>query len=283
MEPLIRPMRADDIKCALAFTVREGWDIAESGFEMHLSHDPHGCFIAEVDGQVAGMITSTRYGGLAFVGNLIVDPARRRQGIGQMMMCHTMQRLRDAGAGSIHLEADPPGVDLYRSLGFVEVFESLRFQCESPSVRSASPKDEVRDLHTRDLDMLGRYDQRIFGDDRTRLLGALLEQSPSAFVIVNDNRPGGYIITQQLPEGLRIGPWIADDEGAAAALLDEVLRKAKVSRYALGIPAANANGVRLLEGRGFTATAPSLRMIRGDRKHDGKPEHVFSITGGDRG
>jgi GNAT superfamily N-acetyltransferase len=283
MEPLIRPMRAADILCALTFTAREGWDIANGGFEMHLSHDPHGCFVAEVDGRVAGMITSTRYRSSAFVGNLIVEPEHRRQGIGQMMMCHAMQRVRDAGIESIHLEADPPGVNLYRSLGFIDVFESLRFQCKSPSVAGGEDHEGIRDLHADDVDMLGRYDRPTFGDDRTRLLRALLVQSPGAFVIMSDDRPSGYIITQDLPDGLRIGPWVADDDRIATVLLDEVLRRLKAPRYALGIPAVNATGVRLLEERGFIPTAPSLRMIRGDGTHEGRPEQVFAITGGDRG
>lgn len=283
MEPLIRPMCADDIACAMAFTAREGWDIADGGFEMHLCHDPHGCFIAEVEGRIAGMITSTRYGGSAFVGNLIVDPAHRRQGIGQMMMCHTMQRLRDAGIGSIHLDADPAGVDLYRGLGFVGVFESLRFQCDSPSTGGISQPGKVRELNNGDRDMLGRYDRRIFGDDRTHLLEALLEQTPGAFMVENNDELRGYILTQKLADGLRIGPWIADNEEAAAALLDEILRNARASRYVLGIPAVNTIGVQLLQSRGFTATAPCLRMIRGDREHDGRPQEVFAIAGGDRG
>ncbi|UCD76296.1 MAG: GNAT family N-acetyltransferase [Phycisphaerales bacterium] len=283
MEPLIRPMQVDDIEYALAQKAREGWDIAESAFAIHLEHDPNGCFIAEVDGRAVAMITSTRYRDSAFIGNLIVEPEHRRQGIGQMLMACAMQALRDRGINTFHLEADPPGVNLYRTLGFVDVFESLRFECEAPSRGQTAGEREVRVLCREDAPRVGEYDRAHFGDDRAPLLASLLEQSPAAFWISEGDRTAGYLITQELLNGLRIGPWVADGEDAAASLLDEVLTRTEASRYALGIPGVNEIGVKLLQSRGFTATPPCLHMVRGDRSYCGMPRNIFAITGGDRG
>lgn len=283
MEPLIRPMSAADIEFALEQTAREGWQIAAGGFQMHLEHDADGCFIAEVEGRPIGMITSTRYGGSAFVGNLIVVPDCRRMGIGRILMYHTMQGLGDGGVSAVRLEADPPGVPLYRELGFTDVFDSLRFHCEEPAPVSSNHSIQVRPLVGDDLAEAGDLDRRGFGDDRTGLLASLAGRSPAPFVATGDGVLIGYIVPQLLPDAVRLGPWVAENAEVAEALLDAVLREVRARRYEVGLPGVNTAGVALLERRGFLAGGSCLRMIRGNRRYDGNPESIFGIAGGDRG
>jgi len=283
MQATIRLMEERDIDFALAQTAREGWDIAAGGFQMHLKHDPAGCFIAERDGRRIAMITTTRYGGSAFIGNLIVDPARRRQGVGEMLMQCAMDHLRQQGISRLALEADPPGVKLYRRLGFTDAFQSLRFETESPVRPAAGEGREVEPLTDADLHQMARFDALHFGDDRSRILAALLPSAPAAFCLRRDGAPVGYIITQPLEGGVRLGPAVAVGAEATAALIDAVLARLDAARFTAGIPAPNRDGARVLRARNFEPRTPSLRMVCGDEAYHGQPEHVLAIAGGDRG
>lgn len=283
MNATIRLMEERDIDFALEQTAREGWDIAAGGFQMHLHDDPAGCFIAERDGRRAGMITSTRCGGVAFIGNLIVEPAHRRQGIGETLMRRAMDHLREQGVCRLALEADAPGVKLYRRLGFEDAFQSLRFEATSPPRPAASEAREVEPLTGDNLQEIARFDARHFGDDRSRILAALLQCAPAAFCMRRDDEPIGYIITQTFEGGVRIGPAVAVGTEASAALLDAVLARLDAARFTVGIPAPNRDGALLLRARGFEPRTSCLRMVRGDARYHGQPQHVLAIAGGDRG
>jgi len=70
---LIRLMTPNDLAFAAGLARAEGWrSETRLSFEDFLAHDPGGCFIAEVDGQPAGMCVATRYRQNGFIGELIV-------------------------------------------------------------------------------------------------------------------------------------------------------------------------------------------------------------------
>jgi ribosomal-protein-alanine N-acetyltransferase len=62
--------------------------------------------------------------------------------------------------------------------------------------------------------------------------------------------------------GWRVGPWIADDPGLAAALLDG-LRRDRPGPVLVDAPQRNASAGRLLEQRGFRPVGRTVRMYRG--------------------
>jgi GNAT superfamily N-acetyltransferase len=55
---------------------------------------------------------------LAFVYNVYVDPARRRQGLGRLVMETIHRFCREAGIASIALNASRDGLPLYEALGY---------------------------------------------------------------------------------------------------------------------------------------------------------------------
>ena len=75
----------------------QGSERKESPHECAGKYHCEGCFIAEVDNRRVRMITTTRYARSAWVGNLIVVPERRRQGIGETLMAHAIDLLKRCG------------------------------------------------------------------------------------------------------------------------------------------------------------------------------------------
>jgi ribosomal protein S18 acetylase RimI-like enzyme len=84
-------------------------------------------YVAEAGGEVVGMVTlcvfSTLTGPKAYLDHLVVDPGRRRRGIGRALAQHAIEVAAAAGASRIDLtagEAKAAGRALYCSLGFEE-------------------------------------------------------------------------------------------------------------------------------------------------------------------
>jgi len=278
----LRPFTVDDVSFALAQTVREGWATNPEWFRLYLRHDPEGSLIAEVSGRPVGMVTTTRYADAAWIGNLIVLPDHRRRGIGYGLMSSARELLTATGIRTVRLEADPPGIGVYRRLGFRDELESLRFFLDparpAPATARADPAPEP--LTEAALPAVADFDRPRFGDDRARMLRLLLEVAETGYLLRRGGCVAGYLMVLGTRSGLQIGPWIAADAAAAQALLEAALHHAAGRRVRVGLPVLNRAGCELLRRYGFTATASSYRMLWGSRTATGDPSNVFAIANG---
>jgi ribosomal protein S18 acetylase RimI-like enzyme len=284
MEPRIRPFNRKDIAFALAQTEREGWDPTTEYFETGLAHDPAGAFIAEMDGGRVGLVTTTAYRATGWIGNLIVPPEQRSRGIGRRLMAHALAHLADCGATAVRLEADPPGIKLYRSLGFADEFESPRFRLEGPraATASAGEADVVR-ITPDDLPAVAAFDAEFFGEARARLLGLLLAQARGSHLLRTGGQVRGYALAVPSRFGLRIGPWVAEDAAAAGPLLRSMLAEWPDATVILALPGVNRSALALLDSFGFHRRPSSFRMVRGPSVAFGRPEHIYAIANGAMG
>ena len=276
----IRPATEADIEFVLRQTAREGWDTARHRVEIHLAHDPGGSFIADDAGEPVGMVTTTRYRAAGFIGNLIVVPGRRSRGTGRALMERGLAHLEDAGVTTIRLDGDPPGVPMYRSLGFVDEWESRRYRTLAPDRRVPNG---VRPMTDGDLDQVRTFDRAAFGDDRARLLRLLASRVELCLVAEGSGGMTGFAFAERTSRGVRIGPLVAVDVTAARSLLDACCAAVAGRTVTVGVPAPNVAGCELLDELGFRPTAPSRRMVRGPRAAMGDPGRVFAIAGGDVG
>jgi ribosomal protein S18 acetylase RimI-like enzyme len=276
----IRTFTRNDIEFALAQTAREGWDSTAEHFETCVAHEPDGCYVAQTGGRRVGMITTIRYGRTGWIGNLIVPPDCRRRGIGADLMAKAMNHLSSPELHTLRLEADPLGIGLYRRLGFVDEFESLRFQLPPGRSAAASVADRITQA---DLPAIAACDAEYFGDRRDRLLALLFQRSLGAYVVRGGGEVRGYILAFPSSLGLRIGPWIAADLEIARTLLESMLAERPDAAVILGVPCRNRSAIRLLESYGFSPRPSSLRMVYGLRGATGRPENVFAIANGAMG
>ena len=281
----IRTLEDGDIDFAGAQTAREGWDNTPASFRLFLEHDPDGCFLAEIDGRSAGMITSTRHVGSAWLGNLIVAPDFRRRGVGEGLMRHTMDHLTQRGVRTLWLEGDPMGVNIYRRLGFVDRFDSPRFHKAPPHdvPPPEAAEGDVETLSGSSLEAIRAYDTPRFGDDRGKLLGELLSLARGAFGVNRNGRLVGYVMALPSGAGVRIGPCVAEDDRALTRLLDAVLATSLDEDVILAVPGDHATASALLEARGFTRTPSSLRMGWGAEPSGGIPGRVAALANGAAG
>jgi ribosomal protein S18 acetylase RimI-like enzyme len=280
METSIRTFRREDIEFALAQTRREGWDPTAELFETCLAHDPDGCFIAETGGQPIGLVTTTRYVRGAWIGNLIVLPGHRRQGIGQRLMTRAMEHLSDRGVRTIRLEADPPGIQIYRRLGFVDESESLRFRFTPDGGAGPAAAERVTPA---DLPALAAFDAEHFGDERKRLLELLYQQATATYWVRGDGAVRGYAFTVPSTLGVRLGPCVATDRPAAELLLQSVMADSPNTTIVLGVSEFNDGAIGLFESLGFERAPSSFRMVYGLQDGVGRHANVYAIANGAMG
>lgn len=95
-----------------------------------LAHDPEGIFVAEIDGQIAGYISTwqDRGSGIGHIPNVAIQAGFRGQGLGRQLIQHAMQHFRDCGLSHAKIETlqqNSTGQHLYTSLGFREVARQI--------------------------------------------------------------------------------------------------------------------------------------------------------------
>ena len=280
MSITIRTFGEIDIDFAVAQTSREGWDNTPSTFRVCLAHDPDGCFIAEVGGCRAGMITTTCYECSAWIGNLIVTPDHRRRGIGRYLMEHAIGQIEARGIRTVRLEADPMGVRLYRRLGFINQFESPRFTKQPPHTVGSCP---VERLQAADLDTVAAFDAACFGEDRRRMLAELIGISHAAYGIRENGRIVGFAMALPAACGIRLGPCVAENPPTAERLVTAVLADFPGETVIAAVPENNGRMTQLLETKCFTRTSSCLRMTRGEAQATCAATSLMTLADGAMG
>nr|MBC8498141.1 GNAT family N-acetyltransferase [Candidatus Bathyarchaeota archaeon] len=82
MPTSIRRMVPEDEGFFLELIGLTGWGNTVADFRRMLHYEPGGCFLASRDGVDVGMVNSTLYGSVGWIGNLVVHPGHRGEGIG---------------------------------------------------------------------------------------------------------------------------------------------------------------------------------------------------------
>jgi GNAT superfamily N-acetyltransferase len=76
--------------------------------------------VAEVDGHLVGEAQVTVQGELAELNKLFIEPTHLRSGAGKALFEWATTVVRDAGAATMVIEADPDAAGFYRRMGAVD-------------------------------------------------------------------------------------------------------------------------------------------------------------------
>lgn len=198
-------------------------------------------------GEAVGMAGAVDYGAFAYVGMVGVLPAAQRRGIGERMMRVLMEVLERRRCPTLLLDASEVGEPLYRKLGF-EVDDTVVLYAREVALADTA-RGDVRPMRDGNLEAVVALDREVGRADRRALLANLLAEFPDrAFVACGpDGALRGFVFGQTLT----IGPWIAEDDRAAAPLLDAALGLAYTSGVSVAAPGSNAAAAALLEAAGF--------------------------------
>nr|MDO8133861.1 GNAT family N-acetyltransferase [Candidatus Njordarchaeum guaymaensis] len=278
----IHPLRKKDISFAYKMNKTEQWNDREEDLRRMLDYEPKGCFLAVVEGKPAGHVFTVNYGRLGWIGLLIVKAEYRRIGIGRLLMEKAKQYLLDLGVRTIKLEAVPEFSDLYRALGFVDEYHSLRFKgvynkklTGSSTLIVNMKEDMIYDI--------AEFDTQYFGADRAKVLSKLYQAYPElCLVSCSKQEILGYVMCRKAETGYKLGPWICNPENLQIAtdlLIACMKRIGDETSVFVGVPATNESAIEILSHLGFTQYSKSIRMRFGEELKDDCIKGVFAIGG----
>ena len=279
----IRRLEERDIDAAIALTDLEAWGYTRVDFRRLLALSPDGCFAAELGGRVVGVLTTTTYDGLAFLGAVIVAPELRGKGVGKEMMEAALAHLRSTGVRTVRLNAYLNAIPFYERLGFHREYEVIRWH--GPAKQGGNVRT-VRPIRATDLADLARMDATYFGANRHALLARLAKEFPRTFLVAEHNsRASGFIVGSPDGDSCEIGPWVVEPATTEVAhdLFRALVKASGSSEVALSGPSRNPALLEFVRESGFEEAFRALRMWWGAEAFSGDPAGIWGAGGLEKG
>lgn len=260
------PFARRDIDSFLSLALSEKWVTDRSELEFLLGEHPEGCFcLREGTGAATGFVTSLRHGASAWIGNLLVEPGRRGEGIGGALFGAAMATLRGAGAETVWLTASAMGRPLYERRGFRRLDRIVRWEGMAGGASAPARGGNAAGFDA-DLDLL------CWGDRRELLLKWAAARGRVTA------EPGGCAVLQPVGGAVQIGPWAALDRGAAGRVLAELLSGVPSgARIVCDAPGSNRACAELLEKAGLTRRGETELMYAGVTPAY-RPENLYGLA-----
>src|SRR2546426_4380027 len=260
----IRRLEERDIDAAIALTDLEAWGYTREDFRRLLALSPDGCFAAERDGRLVGVLTTTPYDGLAFLGAVIVAPELRGKGVGREMMEAALVHLRKTGVRTVRLNAYLNAIPFYERLGFHGEYEVIRWH--GPAGAGGERVRGVRPVRPADLTGLAQMDAKYFGANRQILFARLAEEFSGTFLVAErGGRLSGLIVGNPSGDSCEIGPWVVEPGSGRIAedLYQALINSAGASEGAFSGPSRNPALLEFGHKTRFKEEVRALRMRGG--------------------
>jgi GNAT superfamily N-acetyltransferase len=240
-----------------------GWSVHEWALRIVLeTRDARCLVVVEAGDRIVGVGSGIAYGAMGFVGNMIVDEARRRSGIGGAILESVLQFLEQRGAHRFELYATSDGRPLYRRYGFEPMGSSAMVSV--PRLGASEAADaSLSEAGPDALAELAAFDTPRFGGDRSAVLGWMLDDAARPLIVArHEGAVVGYGWIR--PDGDRIGPLVADTPEVAVALIREAFGYLPAAdSLSLNLPAGNRAGAARLAELGARTEPWGGRMGRG--------------------
>jgi len=191
----------------------------------------------------------------ATVGMILVAAAAQGRGLGRRIM-ETL--LADLDGRALMLNATAAGGPLYERLGFTPIGGIRQVQGLWQGTTGLS--QGIRPATAADLPALLALDQTAFGAPRLTALPASFSAG-QAVILETATPPIGFAITRPFGRGVVIGPVVAPDEAAAAALITAAATQGAFTR--LDIPADAPALLAFLQAHGLAEVDVVTPMTRG--------------------
>jgi GNAT superfamily N-acetyltransferase len=272
-------MVAGDVPAGLSLCRSAGWNQTVRDWELFLKLSPEGCRVAVDDeGNVAGTVATIRYDNhFSWIGMVLVDPSRQRQGIGIQLLRESLHILN--AEDTIKLDATPAGHHIYVQLDFVDEYKISRMQIKDVPAEVLR-RSAARLVQHQDLPAMLETDREVFGARRKSILEWLLEGGKKfAFVVEKNNSIHGYCFGRTGHNFTHIGPVISQDLDTAIDVASAALRNCQGSPVVLDALHHSPDWIRWLTSIGFEEQRALMRMYRGTNASPGLPEKQFAILG----
>jgi GNAT superfamily N-acetyltransferase len=291
----IRPLQAAELVLLRSFTPLDWNTDVYLQFRFHFGQPYFHPVAAELAGRIVGCGNALASGKAGWLGNIIVLPEYRKQGIGSALTTTLMEHLSAQGCTSLILTATRMGEPVYTKLGFTtrsdyaflqdltritepggpEAFKpGLQGYKSGPHLArrlfERRPIRQIRRAGAKDLEAMRALDEEITGEKRA----TFLERYKADGWVYQRGKENA--ITGFLLRGLEESPIIAREPQAGLALLDF---KTRTRQSSFVIPSTNTTAIDFMIAVGYTVRHTMPRMVLGPEL-DWRPEGVFSRAAG---
>jgi len=250
-----------DIPFGKTLTDGEAWHRTSADWKRLIVLSPYGMLKARIGGKDVGVAGLLWYDKVAWIHSVLVRKDMRGQGVGRAMLKTCVQRAQDLKVPCVKLDSVRGFEKFYRAFGFVEEFESNRFQRNGE--RFPMTAERVTPAL---LDRIVYLDQATTGLNRSRVIRAVFDDAPElAFCIRSDQALLGYVLARRGEERIQIGPCVVDklDTTCASRLITSLVGSEPNAKFRMCVSGANAAAVKLATSMGFESVASSTRMFMG--------------------
>ena len=249
----------------MGWAAAEGWAPGLGDADALWRADPGGFLAARVGGRMVAGIAAVHSGpDFAFLGAFICLPEWRGQRIGARLIRWALESCGDRVVG---LDGVPEQVPFYRRLGFVAVYDEVRYRSGGGALapRSNVTPDGVRLVPGSDSVRVAAvaFDAGFFPGDRSAFMAGWLGGPREWWVAVDaHDQVVGLGAIRVAPPVLKVGPLHARTPQVAAALLAALVGQ-RPDPVILSVPGANQAALDLFDGLGMTRLGTDARMYRG--------------------
>ncbi len=280
-----RPLGEADIAPALLLSQEAGWNQVAADWRIFIELG-HVVGLIERGGRLIATSATLPHGGrFGWISMVLVTAQRRRQGLASWLLTHSIADLTSQGLTPV-LDATPAGREVYRQLGFEDVWSLHRLI--GREIAGADAPVLSRDLTLNliapaDWDGLMAYDRDIFGADRGALLHGLAARLPAAaWIAKRRGRIAGFILGRDGRVMNQLGPLAAEDNMIALALVSRALAAVEPPT-AIDVAERHAALGDWLLRRGFAAERPLTRMAYRRSTAFDDTRRLFAIAGPELG
>jgi ribosomal protein S18 acetylase RimI-like enzyme len=263
----------DDIGGCMALSAEAGWNQTPDDWIIFLRRGTVFGVRGADGAPVASGAILPYSDAFAWTSMVLVTASRRRARIGTRLLEECCAALKRRGLVAV-LDATPAGERVYRPLGFEPMFALSRWQGQGGG--RAALVDGIRAMTEGDLATVSAIDTAVFGAPRMFLLESLFRRAPQLAFITQDG--GGFVLARPGRIATQVGPIVAADQDAAAALLELAL-DAVSGPVLLDVCDRWAKLAGVLQRRHFTIQRPYLRMGLKRRVPFGDPGRTFVVAG----
>lgn len=224
--------------------------------------------VAEVNDKIIGYGNGILHGSVGWLGDIIVVPEYRRQGIGYEITIHLVEYFKEKGCTSQLLIASDMGKNIYSKIGFKTSATYMFYQGGSKVLIQHSK--DIREISQSDISSVKELDKEIMGEGRFHLIKRFLS---TGWIYAREQSTAvGGVYLPDFGSGLII----VGDAAAGLELMKFRLSRGKTNAV---VPSTNVVAREFLESEGYQIYRTAPRMVLG-KDVDWQPHLVFNRATG---
>jgi len=280
----IRKMERSDIPGAFELIDRERWGWEQRHIERILSRDEESSLVACENGDVTGVLTALRYGGLAFIAHLVIKNDSRGAGLGPALLSEALDNMFSNEVKRIELFSNMDVIDFYVKYGFQSIEELTFFTLEQRSPENGLGTDDgLSDLIRLELDQDEKKSvartERILGYGEEQMLRILENDPPDiTSLLTMDKEIQGFLIGYTVDSYTDLGPWIVDlsQMHRSDGMLSSIISALPGNRFDIGVSSDNSFVLDMISKFGFEPNDRVMRMALSNPRPEPYPSNVIS-------